>query len=165
LDGIPLSSACGLAAGRCNTISRSMNASAKDGEYGVESTVVDTVYLAKLLFGADALLGRGTRVFEARKLDDEGNPVGDTVATKDVWGDDDREREGTVREKSHQGARGEDKVLIEKYFLTVLDHGDVVINGQVDHIRDLIMRHRDVPVDRRFLLPLETRHGLGIPQS
>ena len=74
----------------------------KDGEHGVERAVGESVYLTTRIlsdFGADGLRCRGTRVFEARLLDGKGDATRDPVAIKDVWVDEDRGREGTIREK------------------------------------------------------------------
>jgi hypothetical protein len=48
---------------------------------------------------------------------------GEPVATKDVWVDDDRDREGWIRAKIEEGAIEEDTSLIQQYFMTV-PHSD-----------------------------------------
>jgi hypothetical protein len=104
-------------------------------------------------FAADALRSRDTRVFKARKLNPvSGQVEGEPVAIKDVWVDDDRDREGWIRAKIEEGANEEDKLLIQQYFMTVLHHGDVIIFGQTDHTWNLIMRQADVPSEVRFPL-------------
>lgn len=114
-------------------------------------------------FAADALRGRGTRVFKARKLNlATGQVEGEPVAIKDVWVDDDRDREGWIRAKIEEGANEEDTSLIQQYFMTVLHHGDVLIFGQTDHTRNLVMRQADVPSEVRF--PLRRNQDRGRPE-
>jgi hypothetical protein len=125
------------------------------GDDGHECPVVETVYrTTRIIFdyGADALRGRGTRVFEARRLEDNVE-VGEPVVIKDVWVDDDREREDRILSQLFDEADDKDKELVKKYFLTVLACGDVIIGGKVDHARDLITRGKDIPTDCKFYLP------------
>ncbi|EGO00860.1 hypothetical protein SERLA73DRAFT_105307, partial [Serpula lacrymans var. lacrymans S7.3] len=104
-------------------------------------------------FGADALRGRGTRVFKARRFNIQSGEVeGKPVAIKDAWVDEDRDREGDIRKTFEAEADDDDKSEIRKYFLTVLDHGDVIIDGHVDHTRDLHLRNANIPSDSRFRL-------------
>jgi hypothetical protein len=103
-------------------------------------------------YGADALRGRGTRVFEARRLEDNVE-VGEPVVIKDVWVDDDREREDRILSQLLNDADDKDKELVKKYFLTVLTCGYVIISGKVDHTRDLITRGQDIPRGHKFRLP------------
>lgn len=81
-------------------------------------------------YGADAIVGRGTRVYEAR--DENGN----IVAIKDSWRDEDHELEGTILEKIFKDIRdqlGEQKEAdAEKYFVRVRAYEDVVIAGTLD---------------------------------
>ena len=103
-------------------------------------------------YGADTLRGQGTRVFEARRLNDKGED-GRPVVIKDVWLDDDREREDRILFQLFNEADDKDKELVKKYFLTVLACGDVIIGGKVDHTRDLITCGKDIPIDCQFDLP------------
>jgi Fungal protein kinase len=125
-----------------------------------------TYRTSKILFsyGADPLRGRGTRVFEGRLLED-GMPSGHSVAIKDGWVDHDRKREATILADLYAEADEADKLLIEQHFLTVLAYGDVIVSGQIDHTRDLIMRGKDVPTSSQFLLtnlpPLRSTRGLS----
>jgi hypothetical protein len=115
-------------------------------------------------YSADALRGRGTRVFEGNLLKD-GVPSGPSVAIKDAWVDYDRKREATILEDFYSEADESDKQLIRQYFLTVLMHGDVVVAGNVDDTRGLIRRGKDVPGGSRFPLtslpPLHSTRGLS----
>ena len=63
----------------------------------------------------DALCGRGTRVFEAHLLDAEGNETGDPVAVKDVWLDNNRDREGDIMEEICNEVFSEDKIKLQQY--------------------------------------------------
>lgn len=81
-------------------------------------------------FGADAMVGRGTRVYEARDED------GIIVAIKDSWRDDDREPEGRILEMIFKDIRdkfgeGEAKAA-ERYFVGVRDYEDVHISHEID---------------------------------
>jgi len=117
--------------------------------------VIGISYLAtELLYdsGAEAIRGRGTRVFEAYRLEGD-KQVGAPVAIKDVRVDDDRPREGITLAGLLEDASEDDKPLVKQYFLTVLSEGDVRIGNKVDDTRDLIMRQQDIPSGERFWLP------------
>jgi Fungal protein kinase len=75
--------------------------------------------------GAERLRGRGTRVFEAIEIDENGAEKGPVVVLKDTWIDHDRPREGDILAQLHDEANPEDKKLVEKHFLTTVCHGDV----------------------------------------
>ena len=144
------------------------------GDDGHEGPAVETVYrTTRIIFdhGADALRGRGTRVFEARRLGDNVE-IGEPVVIKDVWVDDDREREDKILSQLLNDADDKDKELVKKYFLTVLACGYVIIGGKVDHTRDLITRGQDIPRGHKFRLPTKAldprpKHlsSTGYPQS
>ena len=115
-------------------------------------------------YGADAIRGRGTRVFEGNVLKD-GGPSGPSVAIKDAWVDYDRKREAAILADFYSKADDADKQLIHQYFLTVLAHGDVTISGNVDHTHELIRRGKAVPDGSRFPLTnlpsLQSTRGLS----
>ncbi|KAI0922896.1 hypothetical protein AcV5_009763 [Taiwanofungus camphoratus] len=94
--------------------------------------------------GANAPLGRGTRVWEARKV--VGNKeYGDSVALKDSWIDSDRDREGDLSASLRDSAASEeDREDIDARFLTVLHHGDVYIDGNADDTRTLMTRSMEI---------------------
>ena len=120
-----------------------------------ECPVVETVYqTTRIIFdyGADALRGRGTRVFEALRLEDN-IEVGEPVVIKDVWVDNGQEREDRILSQLFNEADDKDKELVKKYFQTVLACGNVIIDGKVDHTRDLITRGKDIPTGCKFYLP------------
>ena len=91
--------------------------------------------------GAEPLRGRGTRVFEAVEIDEDGHEIGVNVVLKDIWIDKDRTREGIILAQLYDEAQGDDKALVRKYLLTTLCHGDVLLEGEVpDDTEESIMR-------------------------
>lgn len=90
--------------------------------------------------GADSLFGRGTRVWKARRLDGD-DMVGPEVALKDVWVDDDRDREGEIYCDLLKAG------MPTKYLLDVLHHGDVYLSAAkaYDHSRILGVRTTHIP--------------------
>ncbi|KAI0946809.1 hypothetical protein AcW1_010386 [Taiwanofungus camphoratus] len=98
-------------------------------------------------FGADALQGRGTRVWEAKKLEN-GEECGEPVALKDSWIDSDRTREGTLSKALRDSDASADfQDAMRRFLLTVICDGDVYINGEVDHTRTLMTRGQGIPND------------------
>jgi Fungal protein kinase len=90
-------------------------------------------------FGAEPLRGRGTRVYEAIEVGDDGKDKGASVVLKDIWIDHDRTREGDILAELYKEADEEDKKLVEKYFLTTVFHGDVLMEPSVrDDTRNLM---------------------------
>ncbi|KAF9233709.1 hypothetical protein BU15DRAFT_53550 [Melanogaster broomeanus] len=89
-------------------------------------------------FGAEAMRGRGTRVFEAY---DRSHPDRHVVI-KDAWRDSDRMREDHIlSEILHdiQEKDGDEGVAAaRKYFLTVLNAEDVEIHGSTDDTEQLL---------------------------
>lgn len=81
-------------------------------------------------YGADAMVGRGTRVYEA--LDENKN----IVAIKDSWREEDREPEGAILENIFKDIRDKlgEKEAAEaaKYFVRVQAYEDVVVSGERD---------------------------------
>ena len=92
------------------------------GGNGHQLPAVETVYrTTRIIFdyGVDALRGQGTRLFEVHHL--EGNvKVRELVMIKDVWVDDDQERESTILNHLLDKPDDEDRELVKRYFLTVL---------------------------------------------
>ena len=92
-------------------------------------------------FGAEPLRSRGTRVFKAIEIDDLDREKGSHVVLKDTWIDTDRIREGDILAQLYDEAQGDDKLLVEKYFLTTVCHGDVQLNSEaVDDTKQGLMR-------------------------
>ena len=79
--------------------------------------------------GGRHLLGRGTRVWKAVRVVN-GEEVGEPVALKDVWVDDHRQREGHIYNcVSTSAASLNLQKDLQSATLTVLAHGDVIVNG------------------------------------
>lgn len=111
----------------------------EDGKIQHEILVAGTTYRTLSVlsdFGADPLLGRGTRVFEVYNTTDSTR----TPRTlKDVWVEADRQREGTILDnllqKIGSNSQGPDFEDARRHFLTVECHEDVVIHGTTDHTK------------------------------
>ncbi|KAF9241208.1 hypothetical protein BU15DRAFT_45238 [Melanogaster broomeanus] len=90
-------------------------------------------------FGAEAMRGRGTRVFKAY---DRSDPHKKPVVIKDAWRDSDRKREDEILKEILHDIR--EKVGVEeekdarKYFLTVLNGEDVKIHERKDDTEQLL---------------------------
>ena len=85
--------------------------------------------------GSKVLLGRGTRVWEAMRLDDSGQAIGESVALKDCWVDSFREREGDITTRIRQSATtldDEDRTKLGEMLLEIVGHGDVHVGGNPD---------------------------------
>ncbi|KIM42727.1 hypothetical protein M413DRAFT_26731 [Hebeloma cylindrosporum] len=106
--------------------------------FGYEMTVYDhktkasrVFKTSKLLsdYAADALRGRGTRVFEAYEVNMRDMSLGQSpVAIKDYWLDTSRMSEADILEDILVGASDEEK----SHFLTVETWGNVLIDGRED---------------------------------
>lgn len=92
-------------------------------------------------FGADAIRGRGTRIYEVKEVDN-GVLKGDTLALKDCWVDDDRELEGDILTNILLDCNNEER----ESFLTLVVHGLVEVDGAgtKDHIKEVMLRGLDV---------------------
>lgn len=91
----------------------------------------------KLLYsvGAEALRGRGTRVWEAIEIVD-GAEVGSPVALKDTWIDSGRDREGDIIETIRAAAcKSSDPDALLPHLPEVVCHGYVYVAEQKDTTR------------------------------
>ena len=79
-------------------------------------------------YGAEPFRGRGTRVFEAVELDQNGEELGSNVVLKDMWIDSDRKREGDILASIYGEAVGDERNVVQDRFLTTVCHGDVWID-------------------------------------
>jgi hypothetical protein len=117
----------------------------KEQTYRTKQTLSD--------FGADAMIGRGTRVFEVYNKNDSQRT---SLALKDTWVEEDGPREGDILRDFFSKIKkesGEDELeKARQYFLNIVTHGDITINNQRDHIKDLIMRGQDLPEGRSVSL-------------
>lgn len=100
------------------------------------SWVTRTYQTSRMLsnIGAEAIRGRGTRVWEASKLIGVKSPGGKvlrlvkekkTVVLKDSWIDDDRDREAVIIQQIIDSAPDDLKPLLIRHLLTVVCYGDV----------------------------------------
>jgi hypothetical protein len=104
-------------------------------------------------FGTEPLRGRGTRVFDAIKLDGHGNEIGSPVVLNDIWIDHDCTREGVILAQLYDEADDEDKELVKKHFLIVICHGDVWTEPNVlDDTEGGLMRGLTAATDSMFEL-------------
>lgn len=82
--------------------------------------------------GAQAIRGRGTRVWRVRKLLN-GKVSGKTMVLKDCWIYSDQKREADVLEEIKASARDDDdRRVFNRHLLTVVCHGDVYIDEETD---------------------------------
>jgi hypothetical protein len=82
-----------------------------------------------------------------------GSPKGSPVVLKDIWIDHDRTREGAVLALLHAGANDEEKLLVEKHFLTTICHGDVLMELDVlDDTENALMHRLKVTTGHEFKL-------------
>ncbi|PSS17120.1 hypothetical protein PHLCEN_2v3244 [Hermanssonia centrifuga] len=96
-------------------------------------------------YRTDSLVGRGTRVWEAVRLE-KGQPVGPHCALKDVWVEVDRRREGDIlRDILDTDTPTKD---LKKFFFTVNRDGDVLVqDGRPDDTFSVMMRGQLLPDD------------------
>ncbi|THH03743.1 hypothetical protein EW145_g6042 [Phellinidium pouzarii] len=97
--------------------------------------------------GADAVIGRASRVFKVKRKD------GTLAILKDVWVDDDRELEHTARN------------IVKRHLMTPVQFGLVEVDGQTDHTTNVIMRGEAPPFINTFRLVPETHPVNDAQQS
>ncbi|KAI6016905.1 hypothetical protein BKA83DRAFT_4329397 [Pisolithus microcarpus] len=116
----------------------------------------ETVYqTTKMIsdFSADAMQGRGTRVFQVRLTLQNGQPVHNAqpFVLKDSWRELDRAREDEILVQIFDGLgkKYDTKKVSEarKYFLTVLAAGDVIVDGKKDKTASLLRDADELPPD------------------
>jgi len=116
----------------------------------------------------DALRGRGTRVFKARLLDAEGNETGDPITIKDVWLDNNRDREGDIMEEICNEVSSENKIKLQQYLLMMECHGDVLIGGERDQtmLKSTFGAAAEFYLQSTLLIPQRTLTlSVGLPPS
>ena len=94
--------------------------------------------------GAEALRGRGTRVWEVNEI-----IAGDIVdptprALKDSWVDASRQREAVILQMVREDAQHVTRYDFDNHFVKVKAYGDVTIGGVVDDTHALIRRGRSL---------------------
>ena len=136
----------------------------QDGRAQYEFTVgIKTYRTVAVLsdFGADPLLGRGTRVFQVYDTDDSSQTP---RALKDVWVEADCCREGHILTELFQKIRStshdEDFQAARRHFLTVLCHGDVIIDGREDHTSHLLGGEQLPAEDDDMEIPVTLFHRI-----
>ena len=96
---------------------------------------------SRLLFdgGSDDVLSKGTRVWEALRVDSEsGETMGQPVVVKDSWVWRHREREGSILARIRDSASvlsESEREHLQDSLVTVVHHGDVRIHGESDCTR------------------------------
>ncbi|KAI6154649.1 hypothetical protein BKA82DRAFT_1005590 [Pisolithus tinctorius] len=127
-------------------------------------------------FGADGVRGRGTRVFEVCPMLRDGKLDAAPVVLKDSWRVCDRQREDKILQEIFRDLREQKDIKEEnearKYFLTVVEAGDVIVNGTVDGTASLL-HESDLPADcSSYALPVDgkqkaepTKPSEGLPPS
>lgn len=106
--------------------------------------------------GTASMQGRGTRVWEAKRIKD-GKEYGELVVLKDCWVDADRLREGTTIQMIREADISEEgRKVLDQGILTVICHGDVQMKGGVvDHTQDLLTRGKEISL-KHGQFPLQT---------
>lgn len=98
--------------------------------------------------GAEALRGRGTRVWEVKELSEHNETVGPSLVLKDCWIDSTREPEGEILQAIRASAerRGPRySSAINKYFMDTVDYGKVLVGGRPDHTLEVMRRGKAFP--------------------
>ena len=115
-----------------------------DVQYTIECDGV-TYRTVRLIsdIGAEAIRGRGTRVWEVREVKKNGGEDPTPLALKDSWVDTNREREGKILESIRLAAKklpgGSD---FDQLFMQAKAYGDVYIDNVQDNTH-LLIRRRD----------------------
>ncbi|KIP01957.1 hypothetical protein PHLGIDRAFT_96497, partial [Phlebiopsis gigantea 11061_1 CR5-6] len=96
--------------------------------------------------GAEALRGRGTRVWEVRELSQNGEELDMPLVLKDSWVDSDCTREGEVLKNIRSASNINVKlaVLVDITLLHTHDYGDVQVCGEDDDAHTVIRRGLDL---------------------
>ena len=81
-------------------------------------------------------------------MDKLGREQGSNVVLKDIWIDKDRMREGVILAQLYDEAKGNNKDLMQKYFLTAICHGDV--RSDPDIFDDTELGHASVEHHRQI---------------
>lgn len=106
------------------------------------SEMESLVYRTKELVNQDnaaVIRGRGTRVWYVVLLKNGAEVPEETGVLKDSWVDPNRQREGAILEQiRNTEVAEEEKADFDSSFLTVIAHGDVLINGSVENTRSLM---------------------------
>ena len=109
-------------------------------------------------YGAEPLLGRGTRVFGAVEINGNGESINSPVVVKDIWIDSDRLREGDILDLLYEEADETDKHLVKTHFPTTVCQGDVWTNHDTrDDTANALMRGLEIASDHAQLFQLQRK--------
>ncbi|KAI0689963.1 hypothetical protein BC835DRAFT_217918 [Cytidiella melzeri] len=134
-----------------------------EGQNKVE-TVEDRVFRTKYLIngdGAKSLRGRGTRIWKVQEVEGGEEDADSSGVLKDVWVDEDRQREGDILEeiRDQPNLNDTDSEELKRLLLTPIARGDVFIDGVCDDTRTLITRGATIPENsKRFHLDIPLSH-------
>ncbi|KAF8305449.1 hypothetical protein DL93DRAFT_2233066 [Clavulina sp. PMI_390] len=82
--------------------------------------------------GAEAFIGRGTRVWKVQEVVNKEVVTSKTMVLKDCWVNDDRPREGEILRTVRQDIKNAGRETDLKHFLSVLTDGDVLCGASKD---------------------------------
>ncbi|KAI0086804.1 hypothetical protein BDY19DRAFT_1074371 [Irpex rosettiformis] len=123
------------------------------GQDGREATYITDEVVANI--SAEALQGRATRVWRGKKADANGHSIGHNMVIKDCWIDTSREREGdilaSILEAAKKSPNPKHLPRIKEHFLTVVQHGDVFIDGEQDNTCSVLRGGVEFPEPKKFL--------------
>ncbi|KAI0086803.1 hypothetical protein BDY19DRAFT_995547 [Irpex rosettiformis] len=123
------------------------------GQDGREATYITDEVVANI--SAEALQGQATRVWRGKKADSDGRSTGHNMVIKDCWIDTSREREGDILAAILEAAKKSPNLKhlpqIKEHFLTVVQHGDVFIDGEQDNTFSLLRGGAEFPEPKKFL--------------
>ncbi|THH07036.1 hypothetical protein EW145_g3665 [Phellinidium pouzarii] len=144
------------------TVSVSIENGIRIYHFTVRGEVFDAVEVMSDL-GADAVIGRASRVFKVKRSD------GTFAILKDVWVDDDRELEHILRRKilydvkKKYGEKG--RKIVKRHLMTPITFGLVEVDGQTDHTTNVIMHGEDPSFTNTFRLVTATHRSCDAQQT
>ena len=120
--------------------------------------VGDTKYeTGKVLYdiGADYLLGRAARVFEAKKV---GDPEDNIYVLKDLWPEEDRKPEHKIYDDITHNIdnlypSSEHGAMVRRHLFTPVDYAFVEVNGVRDNTKTIMMRNKTLVTSNVTHLP------------
>ena len=111
-------------------------------------------------FKAKGLIGSGTRIYKARLTTNKKD-----VVLKDFWLLDGRDPEPKIRDQIKSSiTKDVDKSFADNHILKPIAHGDVQVNGEKDHTKEVQLRGQSQDMSKQFDLPLPDKEG-GVKAS
>ncbi|KAI0057435.1 hypothetical protein BV25DRAFT_1428083 [Artomyces pyxidatus] len=107
----------------------------------------------EVIFNVDAgtIERPATRIFKVQEIGSDNRPIGVDFFLTDTWVDEDRTPEGdligSMLKKILTEEGREAAAAAQRYFQTIVQHGDVKIEGRVDHTLHVVMRGQSIPSD------------------